>query len=640
MQPSNRIPSIPIFNLNQPQPREAPVSTLMPMPLDVFTQHFLSYEDCDLTIIMKIACVSTEWRTKSNEAKMWSEIIKIQGLQGKFGAHELKSQIKLQLVCAQYPIKKDTVLELNHIKFFQYFTRSTNFYVWDRVERILKAKKIVLEGDLNLPRNASNIMYLDNDYIWNELGELNPEERIFLMQKLSGGTVVELEGLNNINPTKVIDCYSKIISLGKRIDTWISNNKHHFSNIKDLKFGILNYNEISLFPNLAKFGTLGCRYQNADAIIYPLQLKEMKKLKTIDDVGFGWTEIPLNLFNNTKLTTLKLYGAKLGNISEEIAKLTSLTRLHFVKCEITSLPTEIEALKKLKILKLDYNLLTTLPIGIKSLKKLEKISLTYNKFTEFPLSLCKLENLRYLQLGWNEIKTIPDEIAGMINLDELNLKNNLIEKLNNSICKISLTKLNLQCNTVRKRDIPENFKKPEKFYISAGKKREKKEKEIKPKAQSKQVAPQPLYSSNPGHFNAGLPQQGFSVPYNFNPMQLGMLHYRPFPQFGLLNQFPLGMPQHGFGMPSSFNPMPLRMSPQGFGFPGMHFFNPMPNGIQQSGVTLLENLNPMRDANLPEESEDSEESSEMVIETTTEVQNNKRPNPYSEDEPAQKRRKK
>lgn len=127
------------------------------------------------------------------------------------------------------------------------------------------------------------------------------------------------------------------------------------------------------------------------------------------------------------------------------------------KNDISALTSEISYFTGLQKIYLSDQNIKSLPNEICNLKNLKYIALDKNNIEEFPSVLCSLTNLESINLSFNKIKLLPDDIKNLTKLKTLTLSNNSIDSINESICSLKLSSLNLSKNPINRTDLPKNM---------------------------------------------------------------------------------------------------------------------------------------------------------------------------------------
>lgn len=108
---------------------------------------------------------------------------------------------------------------------------------------------------------------------------------------------------------------------------------------------------------------------------FPRDAKKIIALEGLNVDNCGLTDLPMEIGNLKKLRTLWASGNKLTTIPNEICNLTSLEDVRFSENQINRVPEDIGNLNKLLILDLEDNLISYVPESISKLRNLERLDL-------------------------------------------------------------------------------------------------------------------------------------------------------------------------------------------------------------------------------------------------------------------------
>ncbi|MBX7243660.1 MAG: hypothetical protein K1X92_18110 [Bacteroidia bacterium] len=114
---------------------------------------------------------------------------------------------------------------------------------------------------------------------------------------------------------------------------------------------------------------------NLELITFPLEILELKNLKTLDLSFSTLDELPDEIATLSQLERIDVQHSGLKHIPKSIGKLEKLQVLCFLNCEIETIPNEIGHLKNLYYLNLGNNPIESL--NTQTLCKLAKLETFY-----------------------------------------------------------------------------------------------------------------------------------------------------------------------------------------------------------------------------------------------------------------------
>ncbi|MBA3602740.1 MAG: hypothetical protein H0W50_03690 [Parachlamydiaceae bacterium] len=422
-------------------------------------------------------------------------------------------------------------------------------------------------------------------------------------------------------------------------------------------------------------------YNNNVKVLSPLDQEDKFSIhKQFSILGFDMKKLMINF----PLEALKKnslghnYKYSIGSLCDNIYKSSQMVdnwnnlnknNFHLAKIvelsssdeqRLSAIPLELFQLTNLRKLKFDNTALDKLPPEIAQMTKLELIGLTRSSLSEFPKLFLNLTKLTSVHLGGNEIPSIPDEIRNLTKLKTLLLNSNQIRFVSKYICNLSLKSLNLQVNPIQFENLPKDISFPvrlskslvestndsnnleEEELIPENENDNQLIKEVKePLAQNQAFGFQHqqqqydhLMTTNAQGFHMGgnfqqhtFPTQGFMQPGlhlqlpQFNPQPMIINHfYQPF----YFNIPHLNIPQH------SLNPQPMNFAPQNH---QNNNFQPQPHFIPQPIILApqiyqINNFQPQQQF-FPR----------PMNEVQPIIQDNKRTQPYENDDRESKRKK-
>ncbi len=400
---------------------------------------------------------------------------------------------------------------------------------------------------------------------------------------------------------------------------WLEVQKNLLNNKVEIDFPLDHEDKYSIHK---QFSLLGFDMKKL-MINYPLEA--IKKNSSGLNFKYSIGSLCDNIYKSSQLVENWI------NLNKDKFHLATIVELSYSdEQRLSALPLELFQLTNLRKLKIDNTALDRLPPEIAKMTKLELIGLTRSSLFEFPKLIFNLIKLTSIHLGGNEIPSIPDEIRNLTKLKTLLLNSNQIRLVSKYICNLSLKSLNLQVNPIKLENLPKEIS----FSVRLSKslaevestndlnnlelsESNSEEEEIIPENENgnqlileanESLAPnQALRIKQPGLH----PQQPH---FNLQPMIIH--HY--------YNPFPLNIPHH-------FNPQPMNYATQNYqnnNFQPHPQFIPLPM-ILAPQIYQINNFLQQQQQFIPLQ----------LIEVQANNQDNKRSQPYENDERDSKRRK-
>jgi hypothetical protein len=137
------------------------------------------------------------------------------------------------------------------------------------------------------------------------------------------------------------------------LETYLSENLHHFQTIKTLDFSNCGNGWTTLCSALSPYITKLTQLEkvvlsNHSFMELPNQLSTISCVKKLDLSSTNLNSLPPELFDFSRLETLRLSNNKLQVLPSDISRLTNLKTLYLTNCYLKELPEELFSLANLQ----------------------------------------------------------------------------------------------------------------------------------------------------------------------------------------------------------------------------------------------------------------------------------------------------
>lgn len=145
--------------------------------------------------------------------------------------------------------------------------------------------------------------------------------------------------------------------------------------------------------------------RQTEIIAVPRELSRFRKLRYLNIMKNGITELPAHVFTSTELREIAGRENKIERIDKKIGRLKRLVWLDLSKNKLTHIPN-LGKLDGLEMLALNENSLTVFPEGITDLKHLKTLNLDKNQITLLPDDLKRQSTLEHFSAASNQISSV------------------------------------------------------------------------------------------------------------------------------------------------------------------------------------------------------------------------------------------